>query len=306
MFPEFFKQTVETFETKYPLLVGIFVEPWEREKLMDNRDFEHKYITNNAIIKTFIFELEKRFDKETVKKIVEDTVLKLPANLLVSFVTSYLNSDEATKSNPDVVAYYNKNSNLGVGVVYYMEENGIVSNRKYKELPYLLIDNKYKNLRSDEYIYNENGTIVTLDDVYELLTYPERELVNDILQNGNFYLIKEIFDRFDYRLRTIISILYAKGIDSRLINDIVVGNLSAYNVMILICILLDIEKADLAMNNIYKIIEANRLNLLKEIVVYCLIDNLSDVDWDLIKHLSDVEILAKLKSSSLSLGRKED
>lgn len=309
MFPEFFKQTVETFETKYPLLVGIFVEPWEREKLMDNKDFEHKYITNNAIIKTFIFELEKRFDKETVKKIVEDTVLKLPANLLVSFVTSYLNSDEATKSNADVVSYFNKTVNLNVKTkecINYITENGIVANRGYKNLPNIVIDDKYNQIKSDEYVYHQGREVIKLDDIYNTLSYSERSLVIDLIEHESFNLLDVIFDRFDYSLKSLLTILDSLNIDSKIINNEVVEILTQYFTMLLILLIMEAPNPLDSVRNINLLIETKRFDLLKYLICYSLIGDIAELKEEEITSLNDEQIKAKFKIDTIGLYKKED
>lgn len=296
----------ETFDKKYPLLVDIFTDDAVRSNLMSNADFARKYTANNSMIKIFIYELNKRFSMDIIRNIIMETVWKLPDNLLVSFITSYLNSDEATKANLDVVSQYNKTSNLGLGVMYYMEENGIVSNKKYKELPYLLIDDRYRRLRKEEYGYNEDDKFVPLDDVYEELTYPEREVIVEILENGDFNTISEIFEPFSYSLKTIISILYTKGLDSRLLNKEVVNQLTPYYIMIIICVLLEHKKSDIILVNIYKIISSGRINLLNEIIASNLIDKVAELSWSDIESLSDDDILKKLTAMQVTLAKKDE
>lgn len=308
MFTSMFAKT-ETFETKYPLFVDIFSEPFIRQNMMNNEDLVRKYNANNAIIKTFIYELRKRFDIETVRKIVEDTILKFPDNLLITFVTSYLNSDEATKSNSDVVSYFKKTMNLPKNseeCINYITENGIVASRKYKDLPNIVIDDKYKELRSDTYTYYEGKKNVKLDDVYYDLTYPERELVIDLLEKGSFDLLDPIFERFDYSLRTVLSILTIKGIDSKIINHEVVESLTPYFTMLMILFIIETEKHVNVINNLVELINTSRWEMIKYLICYSLIDSLGDLSVIEVSSLNDEELKSKFTIEEIKLGKKED
>lgn len=296
----------ETFAKKYPLLDDIFDDEEIRKNLMNNQDFATKYQANNSLIKIFLFELKKRFEIDVIRHIVIETILKLPSNLLVSFITSYLNSDETTKSNPEVVEYYNRTSNLGVGVMYYMQENGIVSNRKYKELPYLVLDDKFKRLNKSSYGYEEEDEFVPLSELYERLTYPEREVLVELLENSNFDLISQIFKQFDYGFKVIIGVLYSLGIDSRLINDNVVNTITPYNILLLLYMLLDMERSELALLNIYKLIDANRLELLNKIIINGLVNRIGEVEYQVIENMNDEGIINKLKSLPVTLAKKDE
>lgn len=309
MFTNMFKQTVETFETKYPLFVDIFSEPYIRQNMMENTDLYRKYVANNAIIKTFIYELRKRFDIETVRKILEESVFKLPDNLLVSFVTSYLNSDEATKSNADVVQYFKKTMNLpkhSEECINYITENGIVANRTYKDIPHIIIDDRYNELKSDDNTYPEGNELVKLDDVYPLLTYPERQLVIDLLEHDSFKLLPKIFDRFDYSLKTIISLMYVKGIDSKIINVDVVDNLTPYFAMLMVLFIIDSDRSELVNRNLDILFNASRYNLVKYLICYSLIDSIAELSEEEVKTLSDDEIKERFKVDTMNLSKKED
>ena len=294
-----------TFDKKYPLFVDIFTDEQTRNNMLANEDLSRKYEANNQVIKTFIFELNKRFDIETVRKIISDTVLKLPDNLLVSFVTAYLNSDEATKSNSDVVSFFNKTLNLGNNCISYIEENGIVANRKYKELPQLLLEDKYKKLRSDEFTYETNGNIQTLDEVFEMSNMNEKELIVDLLENDSFKHLKPIFERFNFSLKSIISFLSEKGIDSRLINDKVLDKINHYCMMILICFLLDIENSKDVLTRVIHLIDTDRIELLNDLIINGLIERLGIFTIEELDALSNEIVVSKLKIEDITLKKVE-
>lgn len=294
-----------TFDKKYPLFVDIFTDEPTRSNMLANEDLSRKYDANNQVIKTFIFELNKRFDVETVRRIVSDTVLKLPDNLLVSFITSYLNSDEATKSNSDVVSFFNKTLNLGNNCISYIEENGIVANRKYKELPQLLIEDKYKKLRSDDYIYESNGVVQKLDDIFENANMNEKELIIDLLEHDSFKHIKPIFERFNFSLKTIITLFLDKGIDSRLINDRVIRSINYYCMMILICFLLDIENSKEVLVRINHLIDTDRIELVSDLIINGLVERLSSFTVEELDSLSNEVIISKIKIEDIALKKVE-
>ena len=294
-----------TFDKKYPLFVDIFTDETTRRNMLANEDLSRKYEANNQVIKTFIFELNKRFDVETVRKIVSDTVLKLPDNLLVSFITSYLNSDEATKSNSDVVSFFNKTLNLGNNCISYIEKNGIVANRKYKELPQLLIEDKYKKLRSDDYTYESNGVVQKLDDVFENANMNEKELIIDLLEHDSFKHIKPIFERFNFSLKTIITLFSDKGIDSRLINDRVIRSINYYCMMILICFLLDIENSKEVLVRINHLIDTDRIELVNDLIINGLVERLSSFTVEELDSLSNEVIISKIKIEDIALKKVE-
>ena len=309
MFTGMFKTVIGTFETKYPLFVDIFGEPFIRQNMMENQDLYRKYIANNAIIKTFIYELNKRFDVETVRKIVEDTVLKLPDNLLVSIVTSYLNSDEATKSNPDVVQYFNKTVNLNEKTkecINYITENGIVANRSYKNIPNILTDDRYKELDTSALFYIEGRNVVKVDDIYETLTYPERELLIQFIESENFDYIGKVFERFNYSLKSILTLLVMKGIDTKIINQEVIETLTPYFTMLLVCFILDTEKHEEVVKNLHSLINKQRYELIKHLICYSLIEELALFKADELATLSDDDIKDKFEIVRVGVLKKED
>lgn len=294
-----------TFDKKYPLFVDIFTDETTRRNMLANEDLSRKYEANNQVIKTFIFELNKRFDIETVRKIVSDTVLKLPDNLLVSFVTAYLNSDEATKSNSDVVSFFNKTLNLGNNCINYIEENGIVANRKYKELPQVIVDNKYKELRSDNYTYPVKDGVETLDSVFEELTIPEKEFVIDLLEHDSFKHIKPIFDRFSFGLKSIIRVLKEKGVTSKLLNDKVIEHVNYYYMTVFICYLLEMENSNEVMIRINHLVDTERFDLINSLIVNDQLVKITQFSIDEIDSLSTESIMIKLQPTDLGLKKVE-
>ena len=171
-----------SFEKKYSILVPFIVDTNIRNNMLNNKDLLNKYERNNSLIKAFVTELSNRFDNETVRKIIIDTIFKLPEELLVSFITAYLNSDEVTKSNSNCLSFYNKTLVYGKEVVKYIEENGIVSNRDYKNLPKVIIDKKFNDIILKQVITYGGENVLMMR---EPLTIQEKSLLITFIESNN-------------------------------------------------------------------------------------------------------------------------
>ena len=102
-----------SFDKKFPLFVKYFSDVTMQNNMTDNADLLRKYDAYSESIEFFLKELDKRFDIDTIKRIIIEAIIKLPDSIMASLITSYLNSSEEAKSNPDFIAYYNKTSNMG-------------------------------------------------------------------------------------------------------------------------------------------------------------------------------------------------
>lgn len=293
-----------TFEKKYPLFVDIFTDEATKNNMLANEDLSRKYEANNQVIKTFIFELKKRFDIETIRKIIQDTVLKLPDNLFVAFITAYLNSDEATKSNHDVVSFFNKTLNLGNNCINYIQENGIVANRKYKDLPQIMVDEKYKTLRSDSYIYVTKNGVDRLDDVFETLSIAEKEFVIELLEADSFKHLALLFERFSFGLKSIIQILCEKGFSAKLICDKVIDHVNYYYLTIFICYLIECDNYVEIMNRVNHIIDKERYDLINDLIVHDKILEIVLLTNEEIDTLTTEAILLKLQTVDFELKKE--
>ena len=136
------------FDKKYPLFAKYEFPANFKENALGNNDLARKYNQYNQSIATYLFELDKRFDIETIRNIIIETIFKNPDEIMMSVITSYLNSTEEVKSNSDYVKFYNKTSNFGVDSIEYMQQNGIVLDRSYKNIPALAIDSKYESIKT--------------------------------------------------------------------------------------------------------------------------------------------------------------
>lgn len=124
-----------SFDKKFPLFVKYFTDATIQNNMTDNADLLRKYNAYSESIEFFLKELDKRFDIDTIKRIIVEAIIKLPDSIMVSLITSYLNSSEEAKLNPDFIAYYNKTSNMGKASVEYIERYGLITDRSFKDIP---------------------------------------------------------------------------------------------------------------------------------------------------------------------------
>lgn len=200
------------FEKKYSLLAPYILDESVRKNLLANDDFMRKYDANYSMIKVFLYEIGKRFDTETINKIVSETIFKFSSPVLISFITAYLNSDEATKNNSNVVFHYKKVLHQGTDVIKYVEENGIVTNRTFKEIPQKIMDNRFASLERGQ-VYGD----VTLKDLYPTMSPLEKQSLIEFLENGSFKYINELFGGY-FRFNKLFKLIKFSGIDTKIIN----------------------------------------------------------------------------------------
>lgn len=289
------------FEKKYPLFVKYIQDETVQKNMLENIDLLRKYQNNENMIQTFLYELDQRFDIETVSSIMASTILKYPDNVLVSFITAYLNSDEATKSNRDVVSFYNKTLSLGTECVKYIEKNGIIVNRHYKELPNIVVDDMYEHLKNG----SEKFRDAALDSVYNTLSYPLRKYVVNLLEHETFDILELVFYNFTHPLEMLLRILYMNNIDGTIINkemQLMIGN---DNLMSLCYMLIDTDLSEKIINYLHVFIKNKRYILIKYLVETNLINNIYLLNMNEVNSYSDEEIITSLSKRNVTLLMKE-
>ncbi len=219
-----------SFEKKYAILAPFIVDTNVRNNMLNNKDLLSKYERNNSLIKAYVTELSNRFDNETVRKMIIETIFKLPEELLVSFITAYLNSNEVTKSNSNCLSFYNKTLAYGKEVVKYIEENGIVSNRDYKNLPKVIIDKKFNDIILKRVITYGGQNVLMMR---EQLTSQEKSLLVSFIETNNFEVLDVLFSPY-YELKKLLAFLNAIGINTNLINRKNLNELGTEKLLILI------------------------------------------------------------------------
>lgn len=290
------------FEKKYPLFVKYITDEVVQANMLANKDLLARCEENFESIGTLIFELERHFESETIKTIISETVLKYPSSLLKSFITAYLNSDEATKANDQVVMFFNKTLHLGNDCLHYIEKHGIIANRLYKELPHIVIDAMYMELKTGNETYKEEK----LDNIYSSLSYGARAFVVGFLEEKNFDILDKVFERFNYQLSTIINLLMSKSIDHNILNHTVCTGIGEYRLMILCLTLLELEDFKITINNIKKLIAMKRISLLRYLIDSDVVLTLGALNSEELENMSDDEILVTSQEKKNILERKED
>ena len=282
--------TVSKFENEYSLLDKYIVDPTKRANMLSNSTLKKIYNSNKTAIRFFLLELDKHYDIETIRQIVESTILKMPENVLVSFMTAYLNSSEIAKSNTDILSYYNKIQNLGEEAVRYVEENGIITSRKYTELPIQIIEEKYEQIKTG----SESFKGEMLDDHFKSLTPEEKVFVYKLMENKSFGLLEQLFAGNNFGLRTILKILTSHKIDDQIINMDVYNSVGLQYLYVLILEILDSEYYEMVVNNVNCLLYQNRYTLLIKLIQEGLIGDLYRMNINQVRTLNDREIYEHL------------
>lgn len=290
-----------TFDKKYPLFAKYITDSEVQYNMMENADLFRKYEAYSESIALFLFELDKRFDVETIKGIIVEAIIKLPDEIMISLITSYLNSDEAAKGNPEFIAFYNKTSNLGIASVNYIEKNGLVTNRSYKDIPNVALDALYNDKRTGYEMFKD----VPLDDVYDTLSYTERKLVVDLICNNSFSLLDEIFAKLNINLPVLIKILVNKNFDIEILNEKTVREINPYFVMILFCLIMDNEETFASIENIKNLCRDKRFELIRKVITENKLVVLGQIEYESISNLTDDEVIDLLEKKELVLAKTE-
>lgn len=290
------------FDKKFPLFVKYIQDPDMQTNMVDNADLLRKYDAYSETIGVYLNELDKRFDVNTIRNIIIESIIKLPDSIMASLITSYLNSNEEAKSNPDFITYYNKASNMGMDSLGYVEKFGIVANRSFRDIPEKAIDARYEAVRSGAEQFNGTG----LDEIYSNLTYPARKFVISLIEAKILEDFDIIFEKFSFTFETLITILMARGIDADILNKNSKDNLGQDYIMILVCLLIDNDEALGSIGNIKKLIANERYDLLKDIINANLLVSLARVGYEEIENKENNEVLEILKRKELVLAKQEN
>ena len=82
------------FDKKYPLFSKYIADEQTRKNMLDNKDLYRKCQDNYELIRIFLIELDNRFEASVITKIITEIIFKYPDEILKSYITAYLNSDE--------------------------------------------------------------------------------------------------------------------------------------------------------------------------------------------------------------------
>lgn len=290
------------FDKKFPLFLKYFQDPVVQMNMVENADLVRKYDTYSETIDFFLKELDKRFDVYVVRNMIVEAIVKLPDNIMMSLITSYLNSSEEAKSNPDFISYYNKTSNMGISSLEYIEKNGLITNRNYKDIPEKALDAKFEDLRSGAEQFNGVG----ISDIYYTLTIPEKRYVISLIEAKILDQFDVLFDRFNFGFKSLLSVLMRKGIDADILNKNIYDALSKEYVLVLVCLILDNDEAVLAVPNLKKLFAHSRYDLVKSIIDANLFIPLARISLDNLEETTDEKIIEELKRKELVLEKVEN
>lgn len=289
-----------TFEKKYSILAPYITDEGVRKNMLQNKDLIRKYESNMFMIKAYITELDKRFDKLTINKFIVDTIFKFPDEVLVSFITAYLNSSEESKNNLNVVQFYKKVLSFGPDVIKYIEEHGIVTNRECKKLPQKIINDRFKRL---EHGATYNG--VALTEMFDYLSPNEKEILVEFLETNNYSLLDELFGNY-FNLKTLLSLLKHTGISTDIINKENYNSLGGEGIQMIVIVLFsslgDINIKN-TINNIKTLLENKRYDLIHSLLINNMLIYAHYIDTTNIDSLSEEEMLDHINVSRVILEK---
>ena len=295
-----------TFKSKYPLLDKYVADSNVRDNLLKNHDLYRKYKLNETLIKVFVYELDKHFDKETIFNIIRDTIFAMPDVTLKSFIESYLNSDEVTKSNTDVVKYYKKISQYGVDSTKYIEKNGIITNRTFKEIPNKVLDERFRNANVNNYVFNN----IPISNVYESLSYGEKLLLIDLLETNTFDSIVSIYDKkldkynitnhFD--LKTLLGLLISSEINSAILNKEIISKIGEDNILFLSYMIFGMNFGQSVTRIIKYYISIQKYELIVKLITKGFIPALEGLSIQDIKNVEDQDLLRLVEKKMYTEG----
>lgn len=290
------------FDKKFPLFVKYIQDPLMQSNMVDNADLLRKYDAYSETIEVFLKELDKRFDVYTVRNIIVEAIIKLPDSIMVSLITAYLNSNEEAKSNSEFITYYNRTSNMGMDSLNYIEKNGLITNRTFKDIPFKAIDLKYESVRSGAEQFNGVG----LNEIYGTLSYDERKFIISLIEAKIVESFDELFEKFQFSFKSLISILMLRGIDAGILNQQALKGLGSDHLLILVCLLLDNDDSLPAIANIKELLRLGRFELLKLIINDNLLPLLARVDVSEFADKEDDLVIEELKKKELVLEKAEN
>lgn len=291
-----------SFEKKYSLLAPFIKNPTVRNNMLSNRDLYEKYLNNYFLIKAYLNELKNRFDDETINNLIIEVIFKLPDELLKSFITAYLNSSEVTKSNPNALVFYKKSLEYGSESIKFIEENGIITNREYKNLPKIIVDKKFTDLTiKGIYTYNNQNVLL-----YEnSLSLQEKSLLNTFLESDNLRVLDEVFrDYVD--LKKVLVYLNATGINTNIINKKNLELFGSRNLLFISMVnfsMLGDNNLKDNIENIKLILNNKRLDLVNALVENNLLSYSYMINSDLISSISIEEAFTQITSKRYILEK---
>lgn len=290
------------FEKKYPLFVPYVIDEPTRENMLANEDLLRKYNEHLDDIQSFVKEIASRFDVETVFVILQGTVFKFSDEVLVSFIKAYLNSNEAAKNNPDVIKFYNNILHLKEECVHYVERHGIITNRTWRDIPEMVVDEEYARYKKDNEIYKDE----ILGHVYKSLNMKEKRLVVGLLRKESFAILNTLFASVEINFRQLIALLSAKGINEEILNYEVSSGMGEYNLLLLLFAIFGMESTDIVISNVIHLIGTKRFALLNKLTTSSSLASLGEYTTDMLDGMTDEQFIEDISKKGYNLIKKDE
>lgn len=290
------------FEKKYPLFVPYVIDETTRENMLANEDLLRKYNEHLDDIQSFVKEIASRFDVETVFVILQGTVFKFSDEVLVSFIKAYLNSNEAAKNNPDVIKFYNNILHLKEECVHYVERHGIITNRTWRDIPEMVVDEEYARYKKDNEIYKDE----ILGHVYKSLNMKEKRLVVGLLRKESFAILNTLFASVEINFRQLIALLSAKGINEEILNYEVSSGMGEYNLLLLLFAIFGMESTDIVISNVIHLIGTKRFALLNKLTTSSSLASLGEYTTDMLDGMTDEQFIEDISKKGYNLIKKDE
>ena len=277
MFTKFFNG--QSFDKRYSALVPYIKNKDKQDELINNQDFKDLYDRNSSIIETFLYELSKNYKPIEITKLINKYIFKLEEKELRELILLYLNLSNEDKKNKKFFKYYDDKHKLNRS-----EEE---LNREHD------IDATYNRLKKGTEMFHN----ISLDSLYKLLDYNEREFINSLLSNKNgwdtFILLFE--DRYHANFQSLIKLLNKALIDGTIINIDVYDTLGEAKFNELIFTLLSNHNLEVA-KHIKTLIKNNRHDLIIDMINNNLIGDQIFIDSINANDLKDKDLIERLES----------
>ncbi len=273
-----------SFDKKYPLFSEFILDEQIRKNMLENKDLYRKYQENEEIIRVFLIELKNRFDAETVKNIIIETIFKYPDEILKSYIVAYLNSTETIKNKKDNFNYFKKFIFMGEDIINYVARNGIITDRGYKNIPERILDEKYNELKSGVEMFKDE----LLENVFKSLSFSKKEFIVDLLKIDAFPNFNEAFKETSFNLSSILNLVETLGIPASLFEQNTFDTLGIDKIKKLLVKYIDssyIENSFFS-KNINILLKNGKILFIKKLIEIDKIDALNEISNDEIENIT--------------------
>ena len=101
---------------------------------------------------------------------------------------------------------------MGEDIIRYVERNGIITDRGYKNIPEKILDEKYNELKSGVEMFK--GKL--LENIFKTLSFSKKEFIVDLLKLDAFQNFNESLKETSFNLSSILNLIETLGIPAKL------------------------------------------------------------------------------------------